>query len=380
MLRNSTPSKTTIDPIKPPKRLGFFRRNAAAIFFGSLILTLAFFAFTMLLGGVTLLTAAVGSVALAYVITASCSLIAGFALACAGTGLFNYFFGLIADKNTSQDLAKTSLEAPAEKKSSLDSTQSVMKAGIRPSIASNAGSHSQEPKAPLFQANDKLASRIQELLKPYQFGMAADKGDCFFDSIAQGLRKKGIHIPGLLPNDCKNIRRLCHEYFRQQERIKDSWLHKGTKDDANIGGQDYQTCLSTIRYTQPEMEDLNKQAKQDKIPTRGMYCGLSTWGRPQIEGRIICEKLNISIHVIELITYEDEGVKQIAGEHRVVNSQGCKQVSEHEIELNDPRLIHIAIYRNHYVPIFPQQMANISATATSSTHTASLEPAMAYKR
>lgn len=196
---------------------------------------------------------------------------------------------------------------------------------------------------------DRYAAEIKTQLESanYQTGAALDKGDCFFDSVAQGLSAANIKIPGNqgVP-DYKKIRLLCDAYLKNKTY---TWIKDVVNKDAEYGGDDYFTCLSTIQFSQSEMEEHKKN---------NMFSGYATWGRPHIEGRMLCHRLNIRMHVIDFFT--TEGSDQLITAHKLIDGLGARDVAENAPELQSANVIHIANYRKHYVPIFP--LATLSSS------------------
>lgn len=209
----------------------------------------------------------------------------------------------------------------------------------------------------ILKSEDKHASTMKTALSTkYEIGTAYDKGDCFFDSVAQQLLAIGVTIPGDLNQDgCKKIRVLCNQYLKSDQ--SKLWAKEKIDNDAKTGGQSFEICLATSAFTQPEMETMKKG---------DIFSGLSTWGRPQIEGRIICEQFKIKLHVVELSQSDDHQIVV----HQLIDSTGSKTVSEDEINLQDTNLVHIALYRSHYVPLQPKQrpLANNRNIASPSVH------------
>ena len=80
-----------------------------------------------------------------------------------------------------------------------------------------------------------LKSAHPEKLK---IGAAIKTGDCFFDSVAQGLNelRLGHHFTA------KSLRKDCADYAKQHGE-QDSWTYKAVIKDAAIGG--YFAALET---------------------------------------------------------------------------------------------------------------------------------------
>lgn len=199
---------------------------------------------------------------------------------------------------------------------------------------------------PLYRQEDRYAAAIAATitsLPGFKLGSAKDKGDCFFDSVAQGLHAAGISISkdeGV--NPCKKVRLLCDDYVRAKNKLPpaDNWVKKAIAEDAKAKGQDYQTYIAALQFTQQEMEEEKKKVA---------FNGLATWGKPHIEGRILCETLGIKIHLINFVEHEG----RLITTHKLIDATGVKDIAETDIKPDGSKYIHLANYCNHYVPLLP---------------------------
>lgn len=232
-----------------------------------------------------------------------------------------------------------------------------------------------------------LPSPFAKFLSETSFtpGRAYDNGDCFFDAFVESLRNNrltmsdDVNLPSF-----KQARMLCNDYLKAPDTDK-SWAKSAMDIDKANGGDDHQTCLATIQYTQPEMEDLKRQ---------NLFGGLATWGRPAIEGRILCSALskelgkNIQLHVIEFqeVAFTDggdEGLSVIA--HSLVDKDGLREVSNKDIDYENKEILHLLNYKSHYVPLIrpsskaqanPHGLFSEEKSAPSSPQPTSLPPAI----
>jgi hypothetical protein len=175
--------------------------------------------------------------------------------------------------------------------------------------------------------------------KTWYFGKASDNGDCFYDTIAQLLNanKNNNNIHSI-----KSLRKLCHDYIQSLEDTQqaNNWVKKAIEKD---GSDDYEAHLATLRYTQEEMEEHKKNS---------FFTGYAIWGKPHVEGKILAEKLKIKLHIIEF--HKDEsGMETITPMHLLVTADSVKQKDESDIDYHDKTIIHLAVYRNHFVPVLP---------------------------
>lgn len=165
-----------------------------------------------------------------------------------------------------------------------------------------------------------------------ELGSALGKADCFFDSIAQALNEKS----GKEEYNVKSLRLLCDEYIKSNSE-NNAWVRKAVEAEE----EDYPQYLARLQYTVEEMEVMEKE---------NILAGTATWGRASIEGRIICEKLKVKLHVIEGREPEP-GVHDTLLIHQIVSAEKSKQIDEKDINYLDKDTVHIAVANLHFVPI-----------------------------
>jgi len=189
------------------------------------------------------------------------------------------------------------------------------------------------------QAKSKILSYLSK--NGHELGNAVSEGDCFFDSVDQGLAQVHIAIPSEYNGQFghKKLRQICAKYAKNN---KDHWLKEKILKDQS----DYQNYLATIGYTAPEMEKMWREEH--------LFRGVPIWGNPHIDGRIICNVLNIKLHTIEIMKVENN----VVFHHELTDDQSSKSVTEKEAgELyKGNRVIHLAVYQGslHYVPLINQ--------------------------
>jgi len=163
-------------------------------------------------------------------------------------------------------------------------------------------------------------------------GDAAGGGDCFFDSVAQGMNE--LCISGG-PFDVEVLREACYHYAdRNQCSIYDSRSHKtwrqAIEDDAVAG-----------KYATNSRQQKNcfyiYMANIGLTAVESSHLAAAIWGRPEIEGRMLCEIYGIKLHIIE--NFHSSGQDVIG--HQLVDSSGSRSVDEHSSLYNDPQIIHI---------------------------------------
>jgi hypothetical protein len=270
--------------------------------------------------------------------------------------------GVATEKRGEAAITSSNMKPPPLSRSVAPPPPTALKSS-RPSTSTAPVSFS--PRTRLYQPEDKNAPKIKSILaKDFEEGAAYDKGDCFFDSVAQGLEAVGKTIPGHAKHEgYKKLRVLCNTYVKEYGRLSptENWPKTEMDEDAKTGVSTYQDCLSTSQHTQSEMEE------QKKL---GFFTGYSTFGRPHIEGRIICEKFDVELHIVELIEYKGTIIVQ----HTHVNAERSKQVELEEIDLASPKILHVAIYKDHYTSIF-SRLSHRPALILESVHPTSMNRA-----
>ena len=167
--------------------------------------------------------------------------------------------------------------------------------------------------------------RFLKLPNGYLIGTAVDNGDCFFDALAQALNQ----IYNTQQHTIKTLRLHCHNFYRAHKDEVDQW------NEADYQGIDRGDDYYFIQYTKFELDrDFNRRPP--------------IWGRPEIEGRMLCHILQIpSIHLIELQPNPDGG--QIMATHFSITAANREQQNDGCQYDNTTPIIVIA--KNHFVPI-----------------------------
>jgi ankyrin repeat protein len=193
----------------------------------------------------------------------------------------------------------------------------------------------------MAEGNTELNSR-SALVIPNGFviGEAAGEGDCFFDSVAQGINELCI-LGG--PFDVKLLRQDCFNYADcNQGCIYDTQSHKTWRqaiEEDVVAGKYATNNRQEQEYFYTYMANIGLTAAESSS---------AIWGRPGIEGRMLCQKYGIKIHIIE--NFHSSGQEVIG--HHLVDSSGSRSLDEHSSPYNDPQIIHIlneGLY--HFVPI-----------------------------
>ncbi|WP_339045373.1 ankyrin repeat domain-containing protein [Candidatus Mesenet endosymbiont of Agriotes lineatus] len=161
----------------------------------------------------------------------------------------------------------------------------------------------------------KQQSSVLKLPENFEIGKAITNGDCFFDSFRQGLEQLGIKV------SVEQLRGICKE-FAQNNPLK--WFIDAI---ANSRNQD-----NSVRSEIP-----SKYAENIMDHNR--------WGDPDIEGRILCQKYSVELHV-------GEDHPNVGWIHQIIDGTGSRSISEDEVDYDAVNTIHIVNGgRNHFEPI-----------------------------
>jgi hypothetical protein len=165
----------------------------------------------------------------------------------------------------------------------------------------------------MTEGNTQLNSRGSLVIPNGFVRGAAGGGDCFFDSVAQGMHQ--LCIAGE-PFDVSLLRQACFDYASvHKDSVYDSRNGKTwpqmIAEDAVAGGYasggrhehtDFASYLTHIRLTSAERAILK--------------LGTALWGRREIEGRKLCQIYGIKLHIIE--NFHSSGQEVIG--HQLVDS------------------------------------------------------------
>jgi len=183
------------------------------------------------------------------------------------------------------------------------------------------------------------------LTKGFIKGVAAEVGDCFFESVAKGMQQ--LSVAGG-PFDVHVLRQACFDYATVHEdsvydsRSGKTW-HQMIVQDAVAGGY-----VSNSRHDHAHFESYLAHIQLSSAEEAGLNVGVAICGRPEIEGRMLCQKYGIKLHIIE--NFDSSGHEVIG--HQLVDSSGSRSLDEHSSLYNDAQIIHILNEGlGHFVPI-----------------------------
>ncbi|MDR2609138.1 MAG: hypothetical protein LBC06_00910 [Rickettsiales bacterium] len=202
------------------------------------------------------------------------------------------------------------------------------------------------------------SSDFINLPKDFVVETAAGGGDCFFDSMAKVLRQ-------IMPNmdfTVKSLRQMCKQVAINNQQIKDKVIRdaKNIQDPTvhapNFDVSDdeiWNTYLDKIEYTREDVNQIrgNNPSLYNSLTDikYGTTLQVPIWGRPDIEGQMICAKYNIKLHLIE--KYD------IGWLHQIIDSSGSRSVED--VDYSEENIVHIANEgRAHFQPVIKQKIDN----------------------
>lgn len=168
-------------------------------------------------------------------------------------------------------------------------------------VESAKRSRSSEQEIPLLNSNSYPDN--------FHVGQAIGNGSCFFDSFRQSLEQQtGEQVTvEKLRNDCKEF---------AQNNPPEWFVHS----IANSYDNDGQHRSETIDdYTANIMRN-------------------DRWGDPEVEGRILCEKYDVKLHVIENQTVDNQDLSL----HQLIDNSGSKNAGEYnKVNYDDSSVLHV---------------------------------------
>jgi len=170
---------------------------------------------------------------------------------------------------------------------------------------------------------------------------ALEGGDCFFDAFAQAvnaLQKTEL--------TAKSLRQKCYDYYSTSEDNKReiNKLHEETyTNKTNVA--DY----TRMQYTK---DDLDKN-----------FDGIAPlWGRPHIEGKILCKALGLEGMIVIEIIKDPETSNLVLNYLKITTQNGEQKISiEQANELIDKAQYPVLAVTQedlHFVPLLPKQKLN----------------------
>ena len=196
----------------------------------------------------------------------------------------------------------------------------------------------QDAKRDKLHDENVVKQKLEERIPSgFQLGAAVGQGDCFFDSLAQGLNK----LVGKKEFSAKSLRLLCDEYIKNS--LNADWV----KTAITNNGGNYEQYLARIQFTADEIEKMKQLG--------GLDLGQAEWGNPHIEGHIICQvlqtnhNLNINLHIVEVYEQAIEGVEIFEQQVNALNAKSIDSLTAEGYEATN--VVHLVNYKNHFVPL-----------------------------
>ncbi|WP_265022530.1 OTU family ubiquitin thioesterase [Wolbachia endosymbiont (group B) of Ischnura elegans] len=198
-----------------------------------------------------------------------------------------------------------------------------------------------------------------------KIGAAIKTGDCFFDSVAQGLNELNIKPDHYFT--AKSLRKDCADYVEQHGK-QDSWAYKAVIKDAAIGGyfvalegpygpiQDPKTKINMI----DEKKTFHEYLKNIKNMATGAGSA-PIWGRPNIEGRMICDKYKVELYIYSI----EEGSQKVTVT-KITAHDDDPAVFIQDIDLNQleidssKKTVGVVNYMRHFVPLLSKIPSDIT--------------------
>lgn len=202
-----------------------------------------------------------------------------------------------------------------------------------------------------------LKSAYPEKLK---IGAAIKTGDCFFDSVAQGLNE--LNIKPDYRFTAKSLRKDCADYARAN-RKPDQWVYKAVIRDA---GEYF------VPQKDPDGEVISENGlnKQDKAKSFFKYLEYITnthtadapiWGRPDIEGRMICEKYEVELYIYSIDEESQKVTVTKITAHDDDPAVFIQDIDLDQLEIDSSKkTVGVVNYMRHFVPLLSEISEDIT--------------------
>ncbi|WP_223823063.1 MULTISPECIES: ankyrin repeat domain-containing protein [Wolbachia] len=181
----------------------------------------------------------------------------------------------------------------------------------------------------IIEKAEKQGDKEQKSNIPYDFYLehAINNGSCFFDSFRQSLeQQKGIKVTvEQLRNECKRF---------AQDNPPEWFISKIGNDFDEVEGEFVNRRITCNQY-------INSIGKNE------------FWGRSDIEGRVLCGKYGVKLHVAESNPLNATGEQQDPYLHQLIDSSGSRSSGEYNrIDYDDNNVLHIVNGgHDHFQPL-----------------------------
>lgn len=212
--------------------------------------------------------------------------------------------------------------------------------------------------ASMQTVSDELKQTLQQA--NYVITQTKGGGDCFFDACAQSLTAAGIRDAEGKKYTVKSLRELSHAYVKDLVINEDNWVYRVMYEDEEreavrvkkaqlvaVEGKHRDLTESERQAVREIARDKANQAYQ-RYQEQIIYSAEQTfphdamWGEQLIDGRIICQKLGVRLHVIEQQLIEiEEGKQEVTVTQQCLDGNG-KNVATNEANIyQKANTIHI---------------------------------------
>ncbi|MBX9585965.1 MAG: hypothetical protein K2X50_01785 [Gammaproteobacteria bacterium] len=176
-----------------------------------------------------------------------------------------------------------------------------------------------------------------EIGQLYNIGVAVSRGDCFYDSFAQGLSSLEVDTNQTV----KSLRCLCSQIVKSYPQGSEDqiWLRKRFNSD-----RDYLGYIMDVELTADEC-DLQSTESNHKY---------AVWGSPDIDGIILAKKFKVNLHCIEVREDDIDGGTHVHISHRIITPEGKSHNIEKD-QVPEINTITVANWKDHFVPLFSNQ-------------------------
>ncbi|WP_265039543.1 ankyrin repeat domain-containing protein [Wolbachia endosymbiont (group A) of Protocalliphora azurea] len=179
----------------------------------------------------------------------------------------------------------------------------------------------------VIEKAEKQGDKEQKSNIPDNFylGQAIEDGNCFFDSFRQELEQQlGIKAT------VEQLRQYCKEFARNNPP---EWFINAITNSHDNNG--------VVRRETPDFYAKN-------------ILNNNRWGDPEVEGRILCGKYGVKLHVVESNPLHATDEQQDPSLHQLIDSLGSRSTGEYNrIDYDDNNVLHIVNKgHDHFEPLF----------------------------
>jgi hypothetical protein len=198
----------------------------------------------------------------------------------------------------------------------------------------------------LHLEKDTKDALAKQLPHGFQLGSAIGRGDCFFDAFAKALNQaqsRNWHT-------AQSARHDCWMFANEALKNRDRKVRQLVENDRSGEYSTLEEYIARIQYTASNIYGEYKQV------CKILKLKYPIWGRPEIEGRMLCKKYSAHLYLYEIREIEQPDIPKILMQR--INKTGSvpvtsvTKVQEKICKLSGFLSIHIvtASGQNHFVP------------------------------